>query len=358
MASEASGDAEKEHEPSAKRMEEARKKGDVAKSTDLATAASYAGFVVTFSAGGAIFLSAATHLSTLLEPLATWEGGTGAENAAIGTGLLAEVILPLGALLLVPLLTTLGALIAQRALIFAPTKIRPRLSRISPLSTARQKFGTEGLVEFFKNATKLVLVGGLLSSFLITNLNDIMATALLEPGLGISFLIAILGKFLIMAVLVTALIGTADFLWQVKTLRRRNRMTRKEMLDEHKESEGDPHTKSERRQRGQELAMNQMLAEIASASVVIVNPTHYAVALRWKRTDPSAPIVVAKGVDEIALKIRCEATKCGIPIHSDPPTARAIHAAIRLGQPIHRAHYKAVAAAIRFADTMRKKARQ
>lgn len=357
MASDETSDAEKEHEPSAKRMEEARKKGDVARSTDLTTAASYTGFVVAFSAGGAIVLAAAEHLSTLLEPVAKWDGGTRAENAVIGAGLIVHVLLPIGALFLVPILTTLGALFAQRALVFAPTKIHPKLSRISPLSTARQKFGIEGLVEFLKNTAKLALVGGLLSSFLLMNLNEIMATAMLEPGLGITFLIAILGKFLFLATLITALIGGVDFLWHIRTLRRRNRMTRKEMLDELKDSEGDPHTKSERRQRGQELAMNQMLAEVATASVIIVNPTHYAVALRWKRSDPSAPVVVAKGIDEIAMKIRSEATKCGIPIHIDPPTARAIHATIRMGQPIQREHYKAVAAAIRFADIMRKKPR-
>lgn len=358
MANDETSDAEKEHEPSTKRLEDARKQGDVAKSNDLTTAASYLGFILAFSAGGSLILSAATYLSTMLEPVAKLHGGTGAENALIGSGLTVHVLLPLGALFLLPVVAAIGSLFAQNALVIAPTKIRPKLSRISPLSTARQKFGPEGLVEFLKNSTKLVLVGGMLSIFLMSNLNDILATASLEPSLGMFFLFSTLGKFLTLATIATALIGGVDFLWQVRTLRQRNRMTRKEMLDEHKDSEGDPHTKSERRQRGQELAMNQMLAEIGSASVVIVNPTHYAVALRWKRNDPSAPVVIAKGVDEIALKIRAEATRCGVPIHSDPPTARAIHASIRLGQPIRREHYKAVAAAIRFADLMRKKTRK
>ena len=155
----------------------------------------------------------------------------------------------------------------------------------------------------------------------------------------------------------TAAIGVVDFLWQRHALMQRNRMTRQEMLDEMKDSEGDPHTKAQRRQRGQEIAMNQMLADVAKANVVIVNPTHYAVALKWQRGARTAPILVAKGVDEVARKIRERAAEHGVPIHSDPPTARAIHASVDLGKPIRPDQYRAVAAAIRFAQAMRTRAK-
>ena len=101
-----------------------------------------------------------------------------------------------------------------------------------------------------------------------------------------------------------------------------------------------------------------MLTDVATADVVVVNPTHYAVALRWERTKGKAPVCVAKGMDEVAKRIRERAAEHGVPIHSDPPTARAIHAGVDVGQEIRVEHYRAIAAAIRFADAMRKKARK
>jgi len=145
-------------------------------------------------------------------------------------------------------------------------------------------------------------------------------------------------------------------MWQLFQHQRRNRMSRQELVDENKDSEGDPHTKLQRRQRGQAIAMNQMLTDVGRADVIVVNPTHYAVALKWQRGDRTAPICVAKGVDEIAARIREAGAAAGVPIHSDPPTARALHATVELGAPIRPEHYSAVAAAIRFAEAMRKRA--
>jgi flagellar biosynthetic protein FlhB len=144
-------------------------------------------------------------------------------------------------------------------------------------------------------------------------------------------------------------------MWQRAQHLRRNRMSRQEMVDENKDQEGDPHVKMQRRQRGQEIATNRMLQDVAKADVVVVNPTHYAVALRWNRKGRGAPICVAKGFDEVAARIREKAALAGVPLHSDPATARAIHASVQIGQPILPDHYRAVAAAIRFAEAMRKR---
>jgi flagellar biosynthetic protein FlhB len=100
-----------------------------------------------------------------------------------------------------------------------------------------------------------------------------------------------------------------------------------------------------------------MLADVAKADVIIVNPTHFAVALRWDQASGRAPVCVAKGVDEIAARIRERAAEAGVPLHSDPPTARLLHATLKIGQEIHPDHYRVVAAAIRFSEAMRKKAR-
>ena len=135
-------------------------------------------------------------------------------------------------------------------------------------------------------------------------------------------------------------------------------MSFQDLKDETKRTEGDPHMKQSRQQRGREIAMNRMLLDVPKADVIIVNPTHYAVALKWSRAPGSAPICVAKGVDEIAKRIREAAVEHQVPIHSDPPTARALHATVDIGDEIEPEHYQAVAAAIRFADALRNQMRR
>lgn len=358
MAGGEQDEAEKEHAPSAKRLDDARRQGDIAKSADLTAAAALAGLLVAAIAGGPVILAAATRAQVFLGQAAALPHSGGGSLQAFAGGLVVGTAIPLGALMLVPASAALAMLFAQRALVFAPTKLQPKLSRISPIATARQKFGREGLFDFGRNTVKLLVVGGTLWWFLSIHHDQLVVTSSLEPRIGLTMLIGLLGKFLAISVLLALVIGGLDLLWQHHALHHRNRMSRKEMLDEMKESDGDPHAKAARKQRGQDLALNQMLAEVPTAAVVIVNPTHYAVALRWKRGDQTAPVVVAKGVDEAAHRIRAAAQAAGVPIHADPPTARAIHASVKLGQPIQPDHFRAVAAAIRFADRMRHRARK
>jgi flagellar biosynthetic protein FlhB len=134
-------------------------------------------------------------------------------------------------------------------------------------------------------------------------------------------------------------------------------MSRKELTDESKNSEGDPAMKQQRRQKGIAIAMNQMMNDVPEADVIIVNPTHYAVALKWNRMGGGAPECVAKGVDLVAAQIREIAQENGVPVHSDPPTARALYATVEIGDQIPDVQFKPVAAAIRFADRIRKAAR-
>ena len=178
-----------------------------------------------------------------------------------------------------------------------------------------------------------------------------------EPPVIGGMLAHLLIEFMFVVLLISLVIGAVDYLWQRHDFMRQNRMSYRELQDEHKRSEGDPHLKQERRQRGAEIATSQMMADVPTADVVIVNPTHYAVALKWSRAPGSAPVCVAKGVDHIAHTIREVATEHSIPIRHDPPTARVLYATTQLGDEIEPDHYKAVAAAIRFAQTMRARAR-
>ena len=240
---------------------------------------------------------------------------------------------------------------------FSPDKLMPKLSRLSPIKTFGQKFGREGLFEFGKSFVKMIVICVLVVYLIARHAPDLLLSLHLSPGQSTALLSKILLEFLMLALLITLVFGGLDYGWQFLQHRRRNRMSRQEMVDEHKESDGDPHMKFHRRQRGRENAMNQMLQDVATADVIVVNPTHYAVALKWKRGDKTAPICVAKGIDDIAARIRAKAAEAGIPIHRDPPTARAIHASVEIGAPIRPEHFKAVAAAIRFAEAMRKKAK-
>jgi len=154
-----------------------------------------------------------------------------------------------------------------------------------------------------------------------------------------------------------AMIGAVDWMWEWAQHQLKNRMSRQDLMDETKSSEGDPQMKQQRRSRAQAIATNQMLADVPKADVVIVNPTHFAVALRWDRVGGDVPVCVAKGVDEIASSIRAAAAEAGVPVFSDPPTARSLHASVEIGAQIQPDHFRAVAAAIRFADMMRDKVR-
>lgn len=352
-------DDEKQHDASQQKLDQARKDGDVPRSVDLQTAAATGGFLLAlFGFGAWAVQKAGSAGMTLLDQADRLSTLAASGSGGAVWGLTLGFAGPPLALLLVAPVAVIALLIASRGFVVAPKKLAPQLSRISPVSTARHKFGVEGFVEFGKSTAKMILVSVILYVLLTDRLEDILASLYLSPGNSALLMSGLVLKFLFILFLIQLALGGADYLWQVHHHRQKLRMSRKEMMDEFKESEGDPHLKSARRQRAQEVATNRMLSDVATADVVVVNPTHYAVALKWDRKKGGAPQCVAKGVDEVARKIRERAAEHGVPIHSDPPTARAIYATVEIGQEIRMAHYRAIAAAIRFADAMRKRVRR
>ncbi len=350
---------DKQFEASQKRLEDLRRQGRIARSQDLTQAAALAGLLLAMiMAGGWTLDRAGSVLATLLaqaDPLSrALSQGARASLLAV----LPPLLLALAPLVLLPLAGVLLGVTVQRAWLFTPDNLRPRLSRISPLASAAQKFGAAGLIGFGKSCAKLVLVSLVLGWFLWSALGAMIGTTGAPATVAIGRMFQDLLGFLQHVLAVAVLVAAADYLWQILHHRRTSRMSRQDMQDEHKEAEGDPHAKSHRKERGKEIAMNRMLQDVPAANVVIVNPTHYAVALRWNRASGRAPVCVAKGMDEVATRIRERAMLAGVPIHSDPPTARALHATMQVGEEIPKDHYKAVAAAIRFAEAMRRKARR
>lgn len=348
--------AERSHEATPQKLLESRRKGELVRSQDVAIWASYVGALMTILLIAPDAARRLTYLGgdmlqnaeMLARPLRT--GGASRFGAIVGESLIIVTLLTAPAAALVLL-----GLIAQQAIVVAPSKLAPKLSRISIIANAGNKFGPNGLFEFAKSAVKMILYGGLMTWFLVRHVDRFVMAAASDPRSMPGMIPSILAEFLVIVVIVSGSVAAIDYFWQRHTHLKKQMMTRQEVVDESKTSEGDPYMKGRRRQRGQEIALNQMLRDVPDATVVVVNPTHYAVALKWSPLDPSPPVCVAKGVDHAAARIREAALEAGVPIYSDPPTARALHAGTDVGDPIDRIHFAAVAVAVRFARDLAKK---
>lgn len=352
-------DSDKQYEASQHKLDEARKKGEFPRSTDLNTAAAYGGILMVGLSIGAISL---INFGTILAGMighsdtisTTIFNGNGAPMMG---GLMADIGTSIAPWFAVPAVLVILSIIIQRGFVFAPSKLEFKASRISPISQAKNKFGRSGLFEFGKSFAKLILYSIVLFMFLAGRLPEIMAAIALSPGQVIVTLLQICVSLMSIVLVIALSLGVVDYTWQRAEHLRKNRMSRKELTDEAKNSDGDPAMKQKRRQKGIAIAMNQMIGDVPDADVIIVNPTHYAVALKWDRVGGQSPECIAKGVDEVAARIRQVAQESGIPIHSDPPTARALFATVEIGGYVQSDHFKPVAAAIRFADRVRKAAR-
>jgi len=354
-------DTDKTEEPTQHKLDEARKKGELARSADLNTAGSYAGFLMAAVSAGAVSISDTSSTLMLMFSRSNElsanvfapQGGGG--SSALGGALLA-ICVAMAVWFALPAGMALLSALAQRSFVVAPSKLEPKLSRINPVENAKNKYGPTGLFEFAKSALKLLLFCALLGAYLAGRLPQIAGSLHAEPRIIGGLMARMTLEFLFVVLLIALAIGAADFFWQHYDHRRRNMMSHKEIRDEHKQNEGDPQMKQQRRQKAMEIAGNRMMTDVPQADVIIVNPTHYAVALKWSRAPGAAPTCVAKGVDHIAQAIREAAFEHGVPVHSDPPAARALYAGTDIGQEVDASQYRAVAAAIRFADQMRRRA--
>lgn len=355
MSDEESGSGEKVFEPTPQKLEEARRKGDVARSNDISGAAMYLGLLAGVLTVGAFAIDQAASVLMVfiaqpdrLVGMVLGPGGPGLSGA-----IMAEALWALAPFFLLPIVAVIASLVGQQALVFAGDKLVPKGSRLSLIKNAQNKFGPTGLMEFAKSAVKLCAISAALAIYLVDDLDRMIGAAQAEPkvvgAIMMESLVVLLGITCVIAVAIAGI----DLAWQRFDHARKLRMSYQDMKEEAKQTEGDPYMKAQRRARGEAIANNRMLLDVPTADVVIVNPTHYAVALKWSRDKGSAPVCVAKGEDEVALKIREIAATADVPIHSDPPAARALHATTEIGQEIAPEHYKAVAAAIRFADRLR-----
>lgn len=351
--------SDKPHEPTENRLLELRRKGELARSADLVTAGAWAVLMLVLPALGphAAGLSAAA-LTGLLSGATTWPDAL-SFPAGMVFGTVALMAVPLLApLLLAGVVGALGSAILQRAMVLAPARLAPKLSRISPIANLGSRFGLAGLVEFSKSVLKLTIFGAVLGLLVVTQGDRIVGLSRAEPSQLLAVIWGMILQLLSAMAVLMAVLGAVDLIWQHHVHRKKNRMSHEELKDDAKRTEGDPASKQRRRQRAADIALSQVMREVPKADVLIVNPVHVAVALSWDPTKDVAPCVTAKGADHLARRMRELAEHHSVPIHRDPPTARQLYAEVATGVPIPPHHYRQVAAALRFADRIRRRRRE
>jgi len=350
-------DSEKTEEPTGRKLAQAREKGQVAKSQEvshwfaLLALLITIGFFLPFVAGGVgdvlvNFLSKSHEM-----PLDSGQAKETLKETLIG--LFWVMALPFG-------LFIVGALTSafiQNGFIFTTEQIKPKLSNIGFKKGFEKIFSLNSITEFIKGMVKIaiiVTVGGLIiwpERDLITTIPTMETLVFLEVVQDLAF------RLVLSVLVVLTVIMVIDVVYQRYQYMKKMRMTKQEVKDEHKQTEGDPHVKQRLRQIRVERSRQRMMAAVPEADVVVTNPTHYAVALKYDQSAMDAPRLIAKGVDSLAQRIRELAEEEKIPIVENPPLARALYAGVEIDQEIPPEHYKAVAEVIGFVMRMHGKLR-
>lgn len=352
----AESDSEKTLEPTQKRLDDAVERGDVAKSQELGSwfilAAGGLGFFLFAKQGSADLLVA---LRGLLAHAAQMPVDR-ASLMALARRSLWMMAGAVGMPMLLLLIAALGGNAIQHRLVWSVEPITPSLSKLSPLAGIKRLYGKEAWVNFGKGLVKLAIVGTVLVSVLWP-LRDRFALLLTGDIAGLGPFMFSTTVHLLGAVLaILAFVALADYVYQRRAWYERQRMTVEEVKEEHKQSEGNPEIKGRIRKLRRQRASRRMMQNVPKASVVITNPTHFAVALRYE-PGMGAPICIAKGVDKVAFRIRALAEENGITIMENPPLARALHASVEVDAEIPGEHYKAVAEVISYVMKLRARPR-
>ncbi|MHC4054063.1 flagellar biosynthesis protein FlhB [Bradyrhizobium sp. 25ACV] len=340
-------------DPTQKRLDDALERGDVAKSQEINTWFMMAGgtlVVSTFS--GSVGSGLLTPMRNLLAN--SWMIKT--DGKAL-LALMQQIEFALLAAIGVPLLMLMVAAIAgnmlQHRLVWSTESLTPKFSKISPGAGFKRIFGKQAAANFLKGIGKLVLLGVVMTMILWPERHRMEAMVRLDPaamlGASTSMTIHLLGA----VVAALAIVAIADYFFQYRSWFQRQKMSLQEIKEEFKQSEGDPHIKGKIRQLRQQRAKKRMMAAVPKASVIITNPTHYSVALSYER-GMTAPICVAKGVDNLAFKIREIAREHDIPIVENVPLARALYATVEIDQEIPTEHYHAVAEVIGYVMRLKR----
>jgi flagellar biosynthetic protein FlhB len=350
-------DDEKTEEPTARKLEQAREKGDIIYSPEVGAALSLiaATAIVAFMSGPIASQLAHGFLGffALADQFSADPNSLRALAMSVGIKLVA--ILSLSALALA------GAGIAARYVQDRPTftaeKITPKLDKLNPVEGFKRVFGQAAVGAFTKSLAKLVLVGAVLVWVLWPHDATLANLSLMDVGALLPYLKERVVAMLMALASAAAVLAAVDYVFTRQAYMKRQKMSRREIKEEMRQSDGDPAVKAKLRQIRNERSRKRMMAAVPNASVVITNPTHYAVALRYEPGETPAPICLAKGVDAVAFNIRQAAEEHNIPIVEDPPLARALFATADIDQPIPKDHYEAVAKVIGFVMRLSRRRR-
>jgi flagellar biosynthesis protein FlhB len=337
-------DAERSEDPTQKRLDDAHDRGDVAKSQEVNTWFMIAGAKLVFSTFSGSIGGIQTPLRNLIAN--SWMIRVDGPNLLIMAHHLEyALIAALGVPLSMLVLAAIAGNMMQHRLVWSGEQLKPKLSKISPLAGVKRIFGKQALANFAKGLFKLAALGGVMTAILWPERHRLESMLRYDPaaifGLVTSLSLHLMGAVVAML----AVVAIADYFFQYRQWYNRQKMSLREMKEEFKQSEGDPQVKGRIRQLRQARMRKRMMAAVPKASVIITNPTHFSVALSYERGMP-APVCVAKGVDNIALKIREIAGKHDIPVVENVPLARALYATVEIDEEIPVEHYHAVAEVI------------
>ena len=346
-------DAQKTEDPTDKRKAKSRSDGDVAKSMEISSWTSLLG-------GAFALLVLAPGLATDIR-LISLKFIEAPETISLDLKHLqftfAEFILKTGIavapVLFLLMLLAVVANLAQTGFIWAPKKIAPELKKISPLAGLKRLFSLHSIIEFTKGIMKLSLVTIVGLTVAMPFMTDISLFIDRPIGDMLDRLLTISVWFTLAAVGVMTAIAALDISYQKAKAFKQLKMTKQEIKDENKQSEGDPQVKAKIRQIRSERAQQRMMASVPDADVIVTNPTHYAIALKYNMQEMQAPILVAKGVDEVAARIRECGEENNVPIVENPPLARALFASVEIDEEVPAEHYMAVAEVIGYVMRMR-----
>ncbi len=336
-------DSQKTEEPTQKRLDDARKRGQVIHSREVANwlMLTAAAIVVVALAPGLM-----SDLGNVLLPFIERPHtiSVGADGSIEGPGLaLLSVFLPLAVPFGVLLIAALASGFLQHGFIISSESIKPSFEKISLKKGFQRQFSMRALAEFAKSLIKLVVVAGVSVIAVWPEIDTIERLIAIGTTGMLDALQELVMRLMIGVCAILAAIAALDYFFQRHQFLKQLRMTREEVREEYRQSEGDPHVKARIRQLRQERARRRMMAAVPSADVVVTNPTHYAVALKYDQAKMNAPRLVAKGSDLVAHRIREVAKQNNVPIVENAPLARALHAGVELDEEIPAEHYKAVA---------------
>jgi flagellar biosynthesis protein FlhB len=346
-------DSQKTEDPTEKRKAKTRTDGDVASSQEIKSWAALLG-----GAFGLLLLSPGVANSIRMisskfiesphaMPLDAEHFRLMFADVLIDTGIAVAPVM--GLLMLMGFASNVG----QTGFIWAPKKIAPELKKISLLKGAKRMVSLRAVNEFAKGILKLTLVTVVALMVAVPLLTDLTLFIERDIRAMLERLLLVSVWFTVASVAVMTMIAAIDLAYQKYTQFKQMKMSKQEVKDENKQSEGDPQVKARIRQIRAERAQQRMMASVPEADVIITNPTHYAIALRYKIEEMQAPLLVAKGVDSLAMRIRETAEEYDIPIVENPPLARALYAAVDIDEEVPAEHYMAVAEVIGYVMRMR-----